>query len=75
VSGISAFVAPDGEVLQSTPLWTRVAIVNRMSFTEKITPYARLGDWLPLLSIIVAVAVVGRAHLWRRRQGNPEVAG
>ena len=69
VSGISAFVAPNGEVLQSTPLWTRTAIVNRMTFAEGITPYARLGDWLPLLCIGTTIVVVGRTVVQRRRNG------
>jgi apolipoprotein N-acyltransferase len=73
VSGISAFVAPDGEVLQSTRLWTRTAIINEMRFAEVITIYARTGDWLPLLSILVTAAVVGRAALRTRRRDEIEV--
>ena len=66
VSGISAFVAPDGEVLQSTPLWTRTAIVQEMRFAGDISFYARTGDWLPLSSIAVSVAALVRVLRGRR---------
>ena len=75
VSGISAFVAPDGEVLQSTDLWERTAIVNRMNFAASITFYTRVGDWLPLLSLIVSSAMVIRIALRTRRKSAAEVGG
>ena len=75
VSGISAFVAPDGEVLQSTDLWERTAIVNQMKFAESITLYARVGDWFPLLSLIASSAMVIRVILRTRRKIAAEVGG
>lgn len=68
VSGISAFIAADGRVLESTPLWTRTAIVHEMRFTDDITFYARIGDWLPLLCLAVAAALLGGASFVGRRR-------
>jgi apolipoprotein N-acyltransferase len=56
LSGISAFVAPDGEVIDSTPLWTATALVNELRFATNITPYARYGDWFPWLCVLVTLA-------------------
>ena len=56
LSGISAFVAPDGEVTDSTELWTATALVDEIRFATKITPYARYGDWFPWLCVIVTIA-------------------
>ena len=58
ISGISAFVAPDGAVEGSLGLWRSGTLVQRLRFAETVTPYARWGDWLPWLCLAV-LAVVG----------------
>jgi apolipoprotein N-acyltransferase len=68
ISGISAFIAPDGAVVERTPLWTRTHIEHRVRFASGITPYARFGDWVPFLSGIVAVFGLGWVLL--RRTGG-----
>ena len=55
LSGISAFIRPDGEVIDSTPLWTESALVDQIRFATKITPYARYGDWFPWLCVLIAL--------------------
>jgi apolipoprotein N-acyltransferase len=55
ISGISAFIAPDGEVEKRTQLWTRTHIEHKVRFATSITPYARFGDWVPLLSGLIAI--------------------
>ncbi len=65
LSGISGFVAPDGSVAQRTDLWTRDVLVEEVAFAREPTFYARTGDWLPIICIvIVGVALV--ASLRRR---------
>ena len=71
LSGISAFISPRGEVVDSTPLWVPAALVHELRFAEGITPYARFGDWFPLLSIaatLVALVAAGRRGLLRKRR-------
>jgi apolipoprotein N-acyltransferase len=73
LSGISAFVAPDGEVVESTRLWTATALVDEIRFATDVTLYARYGDWFPWLC--AGTTVVGVAlGLRRRRATGSEVA-
>jgi apolipoprotein N-acyltransferase len=66
LSGISAFVAPDGEVVESTRLWTATALVDEIRFATDVTLYARYGDWFPWLC--AGTTVVGVALGMRRRR-------
>jgi apolipoprotein N-acyltransferase len=61
LSGISAFVAPDGTVIASTPLWRAVSMVHSVRFGSRETLYTKLGDWLPILSLIVSVCAIALA--------------
>ena len=69
LSGISAFIAPDGSVVQRTPLWTPTTAIDEVRFQTSPTLYARTGDWLPWASL---TATAGLA-VWaaRRRTGSP----
>jgi len=58
LSGISAFIAPDGAVVRSTPLWEAATVVKRVRFSTGATWYARTGDWLPLGCVVAAVGAV-----------------
>lgn len=70
LSGISAFIAPDGTVVDSTPLWTAAALTREVSFAEDVTFYARVGDWLPYSC--AALSLLGLALTLRsvRRDGR-----
>jgi apolipoprotein N-acyltransferase len=60
ISGISGFIAPNGDVMKKTELRTADVIIQEMYFADDITLYARVGDWLPLLCLLgsaVAVAI------------------
>jgi apolipoprotein N-acyltransferase len=70
ISGISAFIQPDGRVVERTPLWTATSATHKVAFAEDITFYARVGDWVPLLSALFAAAALGWAT--RRRKGSEE---
>lgn len=61
ISGISAFVRPDGSVASQTDLWTADTLVHDVAFARDMTFYARTGDWLPLASLAVAAAAVAAA--------------
>ena len=68
LSGISAFIAPDGSVTERTPLWTPTTAVEEVRFQTSPTLYARTGDWLPWASLAVTAGLA----LWaaRRRAGS-----
>jgi len=71
LSGISAFIAPNGEVVDSTPLWTATDLVDEVRFATSITLYARYGDWFPWLCVLVAL--VGAAMGLRGRETGTAV--
>ena len=73
LSGISAFIAPDGEIVDSTSLWTATELIDEVRFATSITLYARYGDWFPLLCVLVAL--VGVALGLRRRRPETGAAG
>jgi len=58
LSGISAFIAPDGAVVQSTPLWEAATAIQRVRFSTGATFYARTGDWLPLGCALAGLGAV-----------------
>ncbi|HEX2240260.1 MAG TPA: apolipoprotein N-acyltransferase [Actinomycetota bacterium] len=65
LSGISALIAPDGSVVDRTPLWTATTLEGDVYLPDGVSFYARTGDWWAWGSAVLAVAgaVVG----WRRR--------
>lgn len=67
LSGISAFIAPDGSVVGSTPLWKATSLVRTVRFASSTTLYTRLGDWLPVLCLISAVLALGLSVAPSRR--------
>ena len=72
LSGISAFVDPNGEVVEATPLWTATTLAGEVRFAIEITPYARYGDWFPWLCALVVCA--GLVAVFIRRRGPEPVA-
>ena len=72
ISGISAFVAPDGRVAESTALWTEDVITARLHFASATTFYARTGDWLAVGCSAVAAAALLAALVGAGRRRYPE---
>jgi apolipoprotein N-acyltransferase len=72
ISGISAFVGPDGSVVQSSDLWTRVTLVQGMRFAEDISFYARTGDWLPIGSAVATMVLIAAVAIRTRGRPRPE---
>ncbi len=70
-SGVSATIAPDGTVTQSTKQFTPDVLVERTPLLDTTTVATRLGstpEW-----VLVAVGVVGiGAGVVRRRRGEDE---
>jgi apolipoprotein N-acyltransferase len=64
VSGISAFIDPEGTVVRSTSLFTSTILRGDVVPSEQETPYVRYGDWVPVASLLF----VGFTFLWPRRR-------
>ena len=71
LSGISAFVDPNGAIVESTPLWTATTIQNEVRYATGITLYARFGDWFARLCALGVGAGLVMVFI-RRRPPEPD---
>lgn len=69
ISGQSAFIDPDGDVVARTGLFERTTLVRTVTATSGRTPYVAAGDWI----LLVAGGVLALAALRARRRdaGRP----
>ncbi len=59
ITGKSTFIKADGTVGERTPILQSVVITDRVTFREgSQTVFTRFGDWLLLLSFVVAAAAI-----------------
>ena len=61
LTGISAFIDPEGRILQISDLWVPEVLRQDVRFAETITLYARLGDWFPwsaFVGLLIWLAVL-----------------
>src|SRR5262245_32008025 len=63
-TGISAVIAPTGQIVRSLPLFAKGTLVEDIPLRARTTIYTRFGDWLAWLSL--AVTAVGMAFRGRR---------
>ena len=70
-SGISAVIAPDGEVVERVPEFTRAVIVADVPLRSELTVADRLGAWPELGLAIVGVVA---AAVGARRRPTQEVS-
>ena len=68
LSGISALIAPNGDVVVDTPLWKATTATGTVNFTTAPTFYARTGDWVPLVCLIGLLALGVTAVVRTRRR-------
>lgn len=69
-SGVSAIVAPDGTVLEQSPLFEPAALVAQVPLRTETTLASRLGPIPELVLCIMAVAAAGAAFVRARRHQN-----
>ncbi len=62
LSGISAFIEPDGRLIERTGLFEETTLVHPMSLGSA-SFYARTGDWFAYLSL--AITIIGIAAVTR----------
>lgn len=68
LTGISAFVDPEGDVVAEAPLWTEATLVQELAFASGPTFYTRTGDWLPVGSLILGASSLVYLFMRSRRQ-------
>ena len=60
-TGISAFIAPSGQIIRHLNLFERGVLSDRVPLRQGQTLYTRLGDWVAWLSLAVSAASIGVA--------------
>ncbi|GFO61572.1 apolipoprotein N-acyltransferase [Geomonas silvestris] len=60
-TGISAIVDPVGRIVSRTGIWTKETLVNRVPILQGTTVYARYGDLLGWLCILLTAWCIGQA--------------
>jgi predicted amidohydrolase len=75
VSGISAFIDPEGHPSQQTDLFEPTLIRRTIRASTDRTPYVRWGDWLPVLSLALAIGVAAVPRGRSTERPNPEPLG
>ena len=75
VSGISAFIGTDGRTHQATRLFEPTIIRRTIRTSTAQTPYVRFGDWLPVLSLVIAIGLAAAPRGRRSRRPEPEPVG
>ncbi|PAU95749.1 apolipoprotein N-acyltransferase [Aliifodinibius salipaludis] len=58
-NGISGIIAPDGSIKIETPYWKSTAFNYKVPVLTSKTLYARFGDWLPYLMMILSIFGIG----------------
>ncbi|MEX2601390.1 MAG: apolipoprotein N-acyltransferase [Balneolaceae bacterium] len=70
-NGISGIISPDGEVLVETEYWTQAAFRHTIWPDERLTFYARYGNWFNFLMLLAAgagVLLVLSRRKWQQRK-------
>ena len=71
-TGISAFIAPSGQIVRRLGLFDRGIITDRVTLRTGETVYTRFGDWLAYLSGVCSAIVLAVAA---RARSAPEIQG
>ncbi len=53
-SGVTALIDRWGRIHRATPLYTKCAVVGQAWPERVMTPYTRMGDWLPVVALFIA---------------------
>ncbi len=74
ISGVSAFIDPSGRVVSRTELFETDILRETVRSSTERTPYVRLGDWLPWLSVVIAIGSFLAPRRRPRALGTPAEA-
>jgi apolipoprotein N-acyltransferase len=71
VSGISAFIDPDGDVVESRGLFEPSTMRAQIRASSRETPYTRFGDWVPWGSLVLVLGLFAFPRGRRRPARQP----
>jgi apolipoprotein N-acyltransferase len=58
-TGVSAFIAPSGQITRRLPLFERDIMTDEVPLRNRTTLYTKAGDWVAYLGLAVTAAVLG----------------
>jgi apolipoprotein N-acyltransferase len=67
LTGISAVIAPTGQVVERTKLFDSQVLTPTIRFATTRTPYGRYGDWFPAILFVVALAATAGGPLRKEK--------
>src|SRR5438552_17393643 len=66
-TGVSAFIAPTGQILRRLPLFERDVMTDDVPLRTRTTLYTRFGDWIAYLALgVTAGTLAASGRGWRR---------
>lgn len=68
-TGVSALIAPSGEIVRSLPLFVRGTLEGRVPLRVRQTVYTRFGDWLAYLAVGVSAVLLATTRPWASARG------
>jgi apolipoprotein N-acyltransferase len=71
-TGISAFVDPGGQLVQSLPMGREGIIYADFQPRHSTTPYVRFGDWFAVLACVTVFVVMWRSRKSQRATSNEQ---
>jgi apolipoprotein N-acyltransferase len=71
ISGISAIIDPAGGVTAEAGLFRPAVLESEVRASTVRTPYSRLGDWVPWLSMAFALGMAATPRRRERARGAP----
>lgn len=70
-NGITCVIDPQGRIRARLATDVRATLDARFAFRRELTPYARYGDWLPWLCVVVVAVAIFRKY-WIEQTEVPE---
>jgi apolipoprotein N-acyltransferase len=70
-NGVSGIIAPDGSVVKRAPVRETVVLEEDVPLRTVLTPGTRIGRWVELALVVVAVVAVGLSVVVGRRTPAP----
>jgi len=72
-TGISCFINQRGDVSQATAWWVPKAIRQKLNYNSYITFYARHGDYLGTIALLLSLGIIVFSFVYSKRVGFSKI--
>jgi apolipoprotein N-acyltransferase len=66
-TGISAFIEPNGRIIEKTELFEQKIITHGISLETRFTPYSAIGDYIEWILFGFSLVTIAMAIVFRNR--------